>query len=474
MTLYDHETYLSPLTWRYGSEEMRKVWSEANKRRLWRRIWVALAEAQSEAGLVTAEQVADLRTHQDNIDIARAHEIEEEIRHDLMAEIKTFAEQCSRGGPIIHLGATSMDIEDNADALRLRHSLDLILNRLCDTLVALAERIDAEAARPAMAFTHIQPAEPTTVGYRLAQYGQDLLMDWAELRRVRNGVRGKGLKGAVGVSASYAELLSGTGWTPRQLETRVMERLGLQSFEVSTQTYPRKQDWLILNALAGLCASLHKFAFDLRILQSPLFGEWSEPFGAKQVGSSAMPFKRNPVASENIDSLARFVANMPRVAWDNSALSLLERTLDDSANRRLALSEAFLVTDEVLRRSLRLIEGLQVWPGPIARNLRDYGVFAATERVLMHAVKAGGDRQEMHEVIRTHSLSAWQAIQEGQPNPLANLLASDERITRWVESASLPALFDASAHIGDAVERARTLALEIRTMIRTGRSSGSG
>jgi adenylosuccinate lyase len=364
---------------------MRRVWSETNKRRLWRRVWVALAEAQQDAGLVTAEQVADLAAHQDEIDLGRAHEIEREIGHDLMAEIKTFAEQCSIGGPIIHLGATSMDIEDNVDALRLRQSLDLILERLCNVLAIMAERIDAEAARPSMAFTHIQPAEPTTVGYRLAQYGQDLLVDWGELRRVRDEIRGKGLKGAVGASASYAELLGGTGWTPRQLEARVMEQLGLQSFAVATQTYPRKQDWLVLNALAGLCATLHKFAFDLRILQSPLFGEWSEPFGARQVGSSAMPFKRNPVAAENVDSLTRFVANLPRVAWDNSALSLLERTLDDSANRRLALSEAFLVTDEVVQRSLRLIEGLQIWPGPIARNLRDYGVFAATERVLMHA-----------------------------------------------------------------------------------------
>jgi adenylosuccinate lyase len=474
MSSYDHETYLSPLTWRYGSEEMRQIWSEANKRRLWRRAWVALAEAQHEAGLVTAEQATDLRAHQDDIDIARAHEIEQEIGHDLMAEIKTFAEQCRLGGAIIHLGATSMDIEDNVDALRLRHSLDLVLNRLCDVLKALAERIDAEAARPAMAFTHIQPAEPTTVGYRLAQYGQDLLVDWVELRRVRDGVRGKGLKGAVGVSASYAELLAGTSWTPRQLEARVMERLDLQPFAVATQTYPRKQDWLVLNALAGLSASLHKFAFDLRILQSPLFGEWSEPFGAKQVGSSAMPFKRNPVASENIDSLTRFVAALPRVAWDNSALSLLERTLDDSANRRLALAEAFLVTDEVLRRALRLVAGLQFWPGPIARNLRDYGVFAATERVLMHGVKAGGDRQELHEVIRTHSLRAWQAIQNGQPNPLAHLLATDERITQWVDSASLPELLDASAHVGDAVERARALALEIQTTIQIGGSSGAG
>jgi adenylosuccinate lyase len=465
VTAYDHETYLSPLTWRYGSPAMRQIWSEANKRRLWRRIWVALADAQREAGLVSSAQVADLRTHQEAINLERADEIEREIGHDLMAEIKTFAEQCPVGGAIIHLGATSMDIEDNADALRLRAGLELLLAALRRLLKVLAVRIESEAERPTMAYTHIQPAEPTTVGYRLAQYGQDLLVDWQELQRVYAGVRGKGIKGAVGVSAGYVELLAGTGWTPQRLEERVMARLELEPFPVATQTYPRKQDWLVLNALAGLAATLHKFAFDLRILQSPLFGEWSEPFGARQVGSSAMPFKRNPVAAENINSLTRYVANLPRVAWDNAALSLLERTLDDSANRRLALSEAFLITDEVLSRSTRVVEGLQIWPGPVERNLRDYGIFAATERVLMQAVKAGGNRQELHEVIRSHSLTAWQALQAGQSNPLATLLAADERITRWVDAATLPGLMDASGHVGDAPVRARQFATQILTTI---------
>jgi len=462
MTHFTYETYLSPLTWRYGSDEMRELWSEARKRRLLRRFWVALAEAQQEAGLVTAAQVADLRAHQDAIDIARATEIEREIRHDLMAEIKTYAEQCPVGGPIIHLGATSMDVLDNVDALRLRDSLDIIIGYLARVLAALAGRINAEAETPAMAFTHIQPAEPTTVGYRLAQYGQDLLMDYQELVRVRDGIRGKGLKGAVGTSASYTQLLEGTGWSARRLEERVMEKLGLDAFPVATQTYPRKQDWLVVNALAGLAASLHKFAFDLRILQSPPFGEWSEPFGEKQVGSSAMPFKRNPIVAENIDSLTRLVAAMPRVMWDNAALSLLERTLDDSANRRFALPEAFLLSDEILRRAQRLVDGLRIWPGPTARNLRDYGVFAATERLLMAAARAGGDRQELHEVIREHSLVAWAALQAGDPNPLAELLASDPRITRYVPAEAVPAMLDATDHVGDATERAHDLAAQIR------------
>ena len=444
---------------------MRTVWSEANKRRLLRRFWVALAQAQHEAGLVTAEQVADLRTRQDDIDIARAAEIEREIRHDLMAEIRTFAEQCPVGGPIIHLGATSMDVLDNVDALRLQRSLELLLAKLSGLLSALATRITAEADTPAIAFTHIQPAEPTTVGYRLAQYGQDLLMDLAELQRVRANVRGKGLKGAVGASASYTQLLEGTGWSAAQLEASVMQKLGLEAFTAATQTYPRKQDWLVLNALAGLCGSLHKFAFDLRILQSPPIGEWSEPFGAKQVGSSAMPFKRNPIAAENIDSLARWVAALPRVAWDNAALSLLERTLDDSANRRFALPEAFLITDEILGRACQLVEGLRIWPGPTARNLRDYGVFAATERVLMAAVQAGGDRQVLHEVIREQSLVAWQALQTGQPNPLAQLLTEDARITSLLAPAQVTELLDATEHVGDAPQRALRVAEAIHTAV---------
>ena len=465
MSGYDHETYLSPLTWRYGSDEMRRIWSEVEKRRLLRRFWVALAEAQCEAGLVSQTQVDDLRAHVEDVDIVRAEEIEREIRHDLMAEIRTFAEQCPIGGPIIHLGATSMDALDNVDALRLQRGLDLVIARLKALLLCLAERMEQEAARPAMAFTHIQPAEPTTVGYRLAQYGQDLLLDLRELRRVRKGVRGKGLKGAVGTSASYAQLLAGSGWTPAALEARVMGKLGLEAFAVATQTYPRKQDWLVANALAGLAASLHKFAFDLRLLQSPPIGEWSEPFGAKQVGSSAMPFKRNPISAENIDSLTRVVAALPRLAWDNAALSLLERTLDDSANRRLYLPEAFLLCDEALLRTLRLAEGLQVWQGAIERNLDAYGVFAATERVLMEAVKAGGDRQELHEVIREHSLAAWAAVQAGDANPLRGRLTKEPALAELLGPERIAELLDARSHVGDAAERTLALAQEIRSVL---------
>ena len=470
--MYDHETYLSPLTWRYGSDEMRRIWSEGHKRRLWRRVWVALAEAQVEFGLVTPEQAADLRAHAGDVDVDRALHIEAEIKHDLMAEIKAFAEQCPVGGGIIHLGATSMDVEDNADALRLRQALDLLLDQLRALLADLAELIESRSDQACMAYTHLQPAEPTTVGYRLAQYGFDLLIDLEELQRLRASLKGKGFKGATGTSASYTQLLfspqAGEGpRTARDLEARIMARLGLDAFPVATQVYPRKQDWLLLNAVAGLAGSLYKFAFDLRILQAQPFGEWSEPFGSRQVGSSAMPFKRNPINSENLDSLARFVATLPRVAWDNAAHSLLERTLDDKSNRRLILSQAFLLGDELLGRAHRVLRQLVIRDGVVARTLGLYGTFAATERLLMELAKAGADRQEMHELIRQHSLAAWDALQEdpAAPNPLPGLLSADPAVLAFLPEERVRALLDAGGYVGDAPERARHLAHLIREAV---------
>lgn len=465
MSSFDHETYLSPFTWRYGSEDMRRTWSLAYKRRLWRRIWVALAEAQQAAGLVTAEQVADLRRQQDAVDLERAHDLEAELQHDLMAEVRTYAEQCPVGGGIIHLGATSMDIEDNADALLLRDALALLLGSMQTLLAALADLIEGQAEHVCMAFTHLQPAEPTTIGYRLAAYAQDLLADYETLRRVHQDVRGKGFKGAVGTSASYHELLQGSGMTPHQMETRIMQALGLPAYEVANQTYPRRQDWEIVTALAGLAMTVYRFAFDLRLLQSPPFGEWAEPFGRLQVGSSAMPFKRNPINAENINSLARFLAALPRVLWDNAAHSLLERTLDDSGNRRVVLPEAFLTADELLRRMTRLLRGLRIDEVAVRRNLETYGVFAATERLLMEAVRRGGDRQLLHEVIREHSLAAWEALRQGQPNPLPALLAADPRITAHVAAADVPALLQAGEHIGDAPARAHEMAARLRVVL---------
>ncbi len=465
MKQYTHEAYLSPFSWRYGSQEMRALWSEVNKRRLWRRIWVALAAVQAKAGLVTEAQLAELRAHQDDVDWERAQEIESELRHDLMAEIKTYAEQCPSGGAIIHLGATSMDIEDNADALRLREALVLVRKRLVALLAVLAERIEAEAETVVMAYTHIQPAEPTTLGYRLRQYAQDFFEDLEAVDRLLPIVRGKGFKGAVGTSASYEHLLEGRGITPKEMEQQVMDLIGLEAFPVSTQTYPRKMDYQVLCVLAGMAQSANKFSLDLRLLQSPVFGEMSEPFGKRQVGSSAMPFKRNPITSESVCSLARYVAGLPRVAWDNAAHSALERTLDDSANRRTILPESFLAIDEILGRVRRVISGLRTGREAMRRNLEAYGPFAATEPLLMALVKAGADRQEMHERIRDCSMAAWAAVQRGEINPLSDLLAQDAALSSYLTPDVVRAVISKGAGVGDAPERARELARTIRQAI---------
>lgn len=459
----DFDSYLSPFSWRYASSEMRALWSERNKRLLWRKIWLALARVQSGYGLVSADQLADLEAHADQVDIPRALEIEAEIHHDLMAELKTFAEQAPLGGGSLHLGATSMDIEDNADALRLRDALDLTLARLGELLSVLAEKIDAAADLPVMAFTHLQPAEPSTLGYRLASYAQDLLEDWFALRAARAALRGKGFKGAVGTAAAYGDLL-GLENVP-EFERRLSVELGLPFFSIATQTYPRKQDYSVLSALAGLGGSLYKLAFDLRVLQSPPVGELSEPFGSKQVGSSAMPFKRNPINAEKIDSLARALSVMPQVAWGNAAHSLLERTLDDSGNRRSLLPEAFLIADELLGASAKILRGLVVREEAIRRNLAVYAPFAATERVMMAAARSGADRQEMHERLREHALAAWAQVQGGGPNDLIARLQADPHITRNVSAAQIAALADVQGYVGTAPQRARELAARIRAEV---------
>jgi len=302
------------------------------------------------------------------------------------------------------------------------------------------------------------------LGYRLAVYAQDLLMDWQSLQATRDGLRGKGFKGAVGTGASYAELIGADNLA--EFERRLSQQLELLFFPVATQLYPRKQDYLLLSHLAGLGASLHKFAFDLRLLQSSPVGELSEPFGKQQVGSSAMPFKRNPVSSEKIDSLARLLAQMPRTAWDNAANSLLERTLDDSANRRIILPEAFLVCDELILTTRRILDGLQVNEQGMQRNLQAYAPFAAIERVLMALVKAGADRQVMHEYLREHSLTAWGEVQAGKPNQLSELTSHDPEMTRYLPEDELCRLMDVSHYLGDAPLRARQMAETIRVTIK--------
>lgn len=459
----NYSSYQSPFSWRYGSAEMRRVWSEENKRLLWRKLWVVMAETQVEWGLVTPEQVQDLKDHAGEIDIPRALEIEEKLHHDLMAEIKVYASQCKTGGGIIHLGATSMDIKDNAEALQIKEGLALVAQNLTDFLGVMAVTIEQYAGLPVMAFTHLQPAEPTTLGYRFANIGQDLLADWHAVNRISADLKGKGFKGAVGNAASYVMLFGDAEFT--LFEKTISDKLGLPFFPVASQTYTRKQDLEVLNYLASLGATLYKFALDLRLLQSEVIGELAEPFGGEQVGSSAMPFKRNPIQLEKITSLARELSAMPAVAWNNYSHSMLERTLDDSANRRTILPESFLIVDEILSNFTHIIKGLQVRPAAITRTLDKFGPFAAVERVMMALVKKGANRQEAHAWLRDHSMTAWEAVQRGEANPLSDLVKLDPKITGLVNSQELDELFQVESYTGIAEKRARGMAHTIRENI---------
>ena len=461
----DHSTFMSPFSWRYGSADMRRIWSEEHKRVLMRRIWLALARAQQAAGLVTAEQVADLEDHVQAVDIDRAQAIERETRHDVMAEIQAYAEQCTIGGRIIHWGATSADITDNVDVLRMREASLLLRQRLGDLLEVFAGKIEQTAGLSVMAYTHIQPAEPTTLGYRFAVYAQDLLEDYKQLCRLLGDLRGKGLKGAVGTQASFQQILESTNMSAEEMEAAAMESLGLPYFTIATQTYTRQQDLRVQQVLAGIAASLHKFAFDFRLMQSPVYGEWAEPFRKKQVGSTAMPFKRNPISSENICSLARYVAGLPAVAWNNASQAVLERSLDDSANRRIFQAEGFLAVDEIVARTTRIVREMIINEQAIARNMAQYGPFAATERVLMALVEAGAGRQEAHEWLRQVSLQAWATVQDGKDNPLPRLLGEEERISRYLNTDQIQILMDSTAHTGTASSRAITLANTIHETI---------
>ncbi|MFP4006254.1 MAG: adenylosuccinate lyase [Candidatus Hadarchaeia archaeon] len=452
---FDYSDYLSPFTWRYGSKEMRDIYSEINFRTIWRKIWVALAEAQADYGLVSEEELEDLKSNSsaESIDLERAHEIEKEIRHDIMAEVKTFAEQCSKGGGKIHLGATSMDIRDNADALRMKQALNIILNKLVDCLEIYSNKIEENKDLACMGWTHLQPAEPTTLGYRFSNYAQDLVMDVKSIEIILDQfLKGKGIKGAVGTSASYSRLLRDKG-EPAEMEKKVMENLGIEAYPVSTQTYPRKLDFMVLNSLASIAQSVHKFALDLRHLQSPPFGELSEPMKESQVGSSAMPQKKNPITTERMCSLARYVSELPAIAWENASQSVFERTLDDSANRRLIIPEAFLAVDECLDLYRKTIQDIGIYPKTIERNMEKYGPFAGTEVLLMKLAEKGKDRQKMHERLRKISSKAWQKVNEGEKNPLPKLLKKDEIIVSEFDESEIEKSLNPNTHIGDAPSR---------------------
>ncbi len=452
MKSFDYKTYLSPFTWRYGSDKMRQIFSEENKFKLWRKVWVALAKAQNKAGLVSNEELKDLENNQDNLEIERILEIEKQTQHDVVSALKEFAEKAKVGGGKIHLGATSQDIGDNAEILRDREALIIIEKKLIAVLALFAQKIKQYANLPCLGYTHLQPAEPTTLGYRFAFYAQDLLIDLDFLHFVQKTIKGKGLKGAVGTSASFVALLKDKKISAEELEKLFLEELGIDAVLIASQVYPRKFDYLILASLSSIASSLSKFAFDLRIMQSPGFGEWQEPFGKFQVGSSAMPFKRNPFTSEKICSLARFVNLLPQVALGNASSSLLERTLDDSANKRVIMAEGFLATEDILLTVEKILAGLVINEKKIALNLNQYAPFLATEGIILEAVKNGADRQKIHEVLR-------KLAQNG--GEMEKLLMENKEITKFVKREELKKLLNIKNHIGNAAEKALTISNKI-------------
>src|SRR3989339_499518 len=462
MSNFNFNTYLSPLTWRYGSEEMRKIFSERHKYELWHKIWIALAEAEHQAGLVSKEELADLKKYEKEIDIEKIFELEKETKHDVVAAIKEYGNKAKIGGGKIHLGATSMDIVDNADMIKIKEAFEIIEKKIVIILKLLTDKVEQYADFPCLGYTHLQPAEPTTVGYRLSFYAQDLLTAYEYIQFVKKTIKGKGIKGAVGTAASYDALLKNNKINVSELEDKVMKNLGIEAALITGQVYPRLYDYLVLNSLVMIASALAKFAGDLRILQSPLYGEWSEPFGKKQVGSSAMPFKKNPINSENICSLARFVAALPQTASENATLSYLERTLDDSANKRIVIAEAFLTTDQILITAEKIISGLVINRDRISFNLRQYASFAASESIILEAVKNGADRQEMHEVLRINSMIAWTDIQNGKKNPMMELLLKDKLVSKYLNKTQLEKLMEVENHIGDAPERAKKLVKLVR------------
>lgn len=415
----------NPLHERYASREMAAIFSAPHRYRTWRRLWIALASCQKELGLaISDEQIADLERAADNIDFARVAEIEGQTRHDVVAHLRHFAEVAPKGGGILHLGATSAFITDNTDALLSLEGLTLLRGRLAAMIHHLANFARRHKSQCTLAYTHFQPAQLTTVGKRACLWLQDFVSDYRELEHRLQELRCRGVKGTTGTQASYMTLFDGDGAKIRQLDQMVSERLGFTaSSPVTGQTYPRKQDTLVLHQLATIAESCHKMGTDLRLLQG--VGELSEPFDDKQVGSSAMAYKRNPVRAERLCGLSRRLLTDSFNGVLNSSTQWLERSLDDSSNRRLVLPDAFLTADAILGLAAHVAEGLRVRPTAIKARVDRELPFMATETLLMEASKRGGDRQELHERLRQYSFQAQDAVEGGQANPLIDLILAD-------------------------------------------------
>ena len=428
------DRYQSPLSERYASKEMQYIFSPDMKFRTWRKLWIALAETEKELGLnITQEQIDELKAHADDInyDVAKARE--KEVRHDVMSHVYAYGVQCPKAEGIIHLGATSCYVGDNTDIIVMTEALKLVKKKLVNVIAELAKFADANKALPTLAFTHFQPAQPTTVGKRATLWMQEFLMDLEDLNYVLSTMKLLGSKGTTGTQASFLELFDGDQETIDKIDPMIAKKMGFEKcYPVSGQTYSRKVDTRVLNILAGIAASAHKFSNDIRLLQH--LKEVEEPFEKSQIGSSAMAYKRNPMRSERIASLSRFVMVDAMNPAITSATQWFERTLDDSANKRLSIPEGFLAIDGILDLCLNVVDGLVVYPKVIEKRLRSELPFMATENIMMDAVKAGGDRQELHERIRELSMEAGKNVKvEGKENNLLELIAADPAFNMTLE-----------------------------------------
>lgn len=428
------DRYVSPLSERYASREMQYIFSPDMKFRTWRKLWIALAETEKELGLnITQEQIEELKANADNINYEVAKEREKQVRHDVMSHVYAYGVQCPKAKGIIHLGATSCYVGDNTDIIVMTEALKLVRKKLVNVIAELAKFAEEHKALPTLAFTHFQPAQPTTVGKRATLWMQEFLLDLEDLDFVLSTMKLLGSKGTTGTQASFLELFDGDQETIDKIDPMIAQKMGFKEcYPVSDQTYSRKVDTRVLNVLAGIAASAHKFSNDIRLLQH--LKEVEEPFEKSQIGSSAMAYKRNPMRSERIASLSRFVMVDALNPAITSATQWFERTLDDSANKRLSVPEGFLAIDGILDLCLNVVDGLVVYPKVIEKRLRSELPFMATENIMMDAVKAGGDRQELHERIRELSMEAGRNVKvEGKDNNLLELIAADPAFNMTLE-----------------------------------------
>jgi adenylosuccinate lyase len=464
--------YDNPLITRYAGRAMVELWGPQRKHSTWRRLWFALAEAQHELGLtaddgvkprITADQLGELRKHLDDIDFARAAEHEQRLRHDVMAHIHTLGEVAPLCRPIVHLGATSCFVTDNTDLILMREGLGLVRDRLVGVIDALARFAERWKDLPCLGYTHFQPAQLTTVGKRAVLWCYDFVLDLHEIEHRVERLRFRGAKGTTGTQASFLALFRGDHEKVRQLDGLVAHKMGFDALEpVTGQTYTRKVDSQVMTALAGTCESAHKLGVDLRLLAHEQ--EIEEPFEAEQVGSSAMAYKRNPMRAERICSLARFVMGLPAIAGQTAANQWLERTLDDSAARRLYLPQAFLGTDAVLRLLLNVVGGLEVHPAVVKRNVARALPFMATENVLMAAVAKGGDRQSLHEIIRRHSHAASAELKSGGTE---NNLVQRLRAESAFAGIDLAEAMDPGRYVGRAPEQVDEFLADVVAAVRS-------